>query len=101
MTFIKKYEKTFLLNENKKIPIKIFGKHNMQNLGGAQKVLNQLGIDNKLFYKAIKTFKLPHQRLEILYDKSNKKIFKDFAHSPSKLKSPIKQSSSGLKSNVK
>lgn len=89
LTFIKKYEKTFLLNENKKIPIKIFGKHNMQNLGGAQKVLNQLGIDNKLFYKAIKTFKLPHQRLEILYDKSNKKIFKDFAHSPSKLKSTI------------
>jgi UDP-N-acetylmuramate: L-alanyl-gamma-D-glutamyl-meso-diaminopimelate ligase len=89
LTFIKKYGKTFLLNENKKIPIKIFGKHNMQNLGGAQKVLNQLGIDNKLFYKAIKTFKLPHQRLEILYDKSNKKIFKDFAHSPSKLKSTI------------
>ena len=58
----------------------------MQNLAGAKKVLNQLGIGNKLFYKAIKTFKLPHQRLEILHDKSNKKIFKDFAHSPSKLK---------------
>ena len=100
LTFIKKYEKTFLLNENKKIPIKIFGKHNMQNLGGAQKVLNQLGIDNKLFYKAIKTFKLPHQRLEILYDKSNKKIFKDFAHSPSKLKSTINAVKNQYKKNL-
>ena len=89
MPFVKKYGKTLLIYENKKIPIKIFGKHNMQNLAGAKKVLNQLGIGNKLFYKAIKTFKLPHQRLEILHDKSNKKIFKDFAHSPSKLKSTI------------
>ena len=89
LPFVKKYGKTLLMYENKKIPIKIFGKHNMQNLAGAKKVLNQLGIGNKLFYKAIKTFKLPHQRLEILHDKSNKKIFKDFAHSPSKLKSTI------------
>ena len=89
LPFVKKYGKTLLIYENKKIPIKIFGKHNMQNLAGAKKVLNQLGIGNKLFYKAIKTFKLPHQRLEILHDKSNKKIFKDFAHSPSKLKSTI------------
>jgi len=61
----------------------------MQNLAGAKKVLNKLGITNKLFFKAIKTFKLPNQRLEILYNKNNKKVFKDFAHSPSKLKSTI------------
>ena len=84
-----KYKKTYLEYEGKQIPIKIFGKHNMQNLAGAQKVLNKLGITNKLFFRAIKTFKLPNQRLEILYDKNNKKVFKDFAHSPSKLRSTI------------
>ena len=89
LLFKTKYKKTYLEYEGKQVPIKIFGKHNMQNLAGAKKVLNKLGITNKLFFKAIKTFKLPNQRLEILYNKNNKKVFKDFAHSPSKLKSTI------------
>jgi|TARA_B110000438_G_scaffold92534_2_gene92125 UDP-N-acetylmuramate: L-alanyl-gamma-D-glutamyl-meso-diaminopimelate ligase len=84
-----KYNKTYLEYEGKQVPIKIFGRHNMQNLAGAKKILNNLGISNKLFFRAIKTFKLPNQRLEILYNKNNRKVFKDFAHSPSKLKSTI------------
>ena len=44
--------------------------------------------NRKKFYKAIQSYTLPEKRLEIIYD--NKiKIFKDFAHSPSKLKSTV------------
>ena len=65
--------KTYLEYEGKQVPIKIFGRHNMQNLAGAKKILNNLGISNKLFFRAIKTFKLPNQRLEILYNKKRYK----------------------------
>jgi len=70
------------------IKLKIFGRHNMQNIAGAKLVCEQIGINKKKFYKAIQSYILPDKRLEIIYD--NKiKIFRDFAHSPSKLKSTV------------
>ena len=45
--------KTFLITNNKKIPIKIFGDHNMQNISGALTVLKELGITENVFYKSI------------------------------------------------
>ena len=70
------------------IKLKIFGWHNMQNIAGAKLVCEQIGINKKKFYKAMQSYILPDKRLEIIYD--NKiKIFRDFAHSPSKLKSTV------------
>ena len=70
------------------IKLKIFGRHNMQNIAGAKLVCEQIGINKKKFYKAMQSYILPDKRLEIIYD--NKiKIFRDFAHSPSKLKSTV------------
>ena len=60
----------------------------MQNIAGAKLVCEQIGINKKKFYKAMQSYILPDKRLEIIYD--NKiKIFRDFAHSPSKLKSTV------------
>jgi len=73
---------------NKKIKLKIFGKHNMQNLAGAKIICEQLGVKTDDFYKSISSYKLPHRRLQIISDKKNK-IFRDFAHSPSKLMATI------------
>ena len=82
--------KTFLLTNNKKIPIKIFGDHNMQNISGALTVLKELGITENVFYKAIINYKTPKIRLEILKNLKNRLIFRDFAHSPSKVLSTVK-----------
>ncbi len=85
---VNKNETVIFDDDNKLIKLKIFGKHNMQNLAGAKILCEKLGIKNKHFYKAIKTYELPDRRLEKIFN-GKIKIFKDFAHSPSKLKATI------------
>ena len=67
------------------IPLKIFGKHNLQNLNAARLVCNELGVSNSDFYNNIKTFNGASNRLELIREDTNSSIYKDFAHSPSKL----------------
>ena len=71
------------------VPLKIFGNHNLQNLNAAKLVCNELGISSKDFLEQIKTFTGASNRLEKIKDNNNSAIFKDFAHSPSKLKATI------------
>lgn len=78
---------TFLRDKN--TPLKIFGKHNLQNLSGAKLVCNEIGIKDELFYKAIKSFSGASKRLELVNENKDTKVFKDFAHSPSKLKASV------------
>mgnify|MGYP001173684330 CR=1 FL=1 len=85
---VNKSETVIVDDDNKLIKLKIFGKHNMQNLAGAKIICEKLGIKNKHFYRAIQTYELPDRRLEKIFD-GKIKIFKDFAHSPSKLKATI------------
>ncbi|MCR6641491.1 MAG: Mur ligase family protein [Sporocytophaga sp.] len=77
---------TYLIDHNKKIPVQIFGKHNMRNLSGAKTVLSKLGITDEMFYEAIQSFKGAADRLEVLEKTNDTTVFKDFAHAPSKLK---------------
>ncbi len=69
-----------------KIPLQVFGKHNLQNLAGAKLVCQSIGVSEEEFYEAISTFKGASKRLEKLIEGENSIIFKDFAHSPSKVK---------------
>jgi UDP-N-acetylmuramate: L-alanyl-gamma-D-glutamyl-meso-diaminopimelate ligase len=77
---------TSILLEGNKIPLQIFGDHNLQNLNGARLVCNQLKISDAQFYEAIQDFKGASKRLELIAKNDNSAIYKDFAHSPSKLK---------------
>lgn len=67
----------------------IFGDHNLQNLNAARLVCNELGVSNKKFYSKIATFKGASNRLELVKRNKDNAIYKDFAHSPSKLKSTV------------
>jgi UDP-N-acetylmuramate: L-alanyl-gamma-D-glutamyl-meso-diaminopimelate ligase len=80
---------TYLIHNNKKIPLKIFGDHNLMNLEGARLVCEKLGINNDLFYEAIQSFTGAAKRLEQVKITSDFAFYKDFAHSPSKLKATI------------
>ncbi len=85
---------TFIKYNNEKIPLLVFGNHNLMNLNGARIVCNQIGIKDKDFYAAIKSFKGASKRLELVNKNEFTAIYKDFAHSPSKLKattSAVKQ----------
>ena len=72
--------------EGEEFPLQIFGAHNLQNLMGAVKVGETIGIDTKVFLKFMKTFTGAGKRLQKVVEKSSFVMYKDFAHSPSKLK---------------
>lgn len=74
---------------NNEIPMKVFGKHNMLNLEGAKCVLESIGVQPEDFYKSISTFKGASKRLELIASAPTINVYKDFAHSPSKLKATI------------
>ena len=52
-------------------------------------MLNQVGIKDDEFYEAISSFKGAAKRLELIAENDSSVAFKDFAHSPSKLKATV------------
>lgn len=76
---------TFLETDEGDLPLEIFGNHNLQNLAGAKWVCQHMGIDEVDFYEAIASFTGASKRLEKVSENSETVVFKDFAHSPSKV----------------
>ncbi|UTD16895.1 peptidoglycan synthetase [Tenacibaculum mesophilum] len=76
---------TYLETEEGDLPLEIFGEHNLQNLAGAKWICQHMGIDEDEFYEAIASFKGASKRLEKIAENSSTVVFKDFAHSPSKV----------------
>ena len=77
---------TYIEESEKEIPLQIFGNHNLMNLNGARLVCNKLGLNDSQFYDAIQTFTGAAKRLELVSKTNEFSFYKDFAHSPSKLK---------------
>jgi len=66
--------------------LQIFGKHNLQNLIGAMHLASFLEIEAPAFFEAMKTFTGAGKRLQKVAESDSFVMYKDFAHSPSKLK---------------
>jgi UDP-N-acetylmuramate: L-alanyl-gamma-D-glutamyl-meso-diaminopimelate ligase len=64
----------------------MFGKHNLNNLEGARWICQLMGVQLEDFYEAIATFKGASKRLEKIGEGPSSIAYKDFAHSPSKVK---------------
>lgn len=79
-------EITLLETPEGPMPISVFGKHNLQNLAGAKWICQHMGIDEEDFYEAIASFSGASKRLEKIMQSKKTVIYKDFAHSPSKVK---------------
>jgi UDP-N-acetylmuramate: L-alanyl-gamma-D-glutamyl-meso-diaminopimelate ligase len=77
---------TILEWNGKEYELQIFGQHNLQNLIGAMHLATFVGIQHEDFLNAMKTFKGAGKRLQKVIEKNSFVMFKDFAHSPSKLK---------------
>ncbi len=71
------------MDEN--LPVAVFGDHNLMNLNAARLVCESLGVQSSSFYTAIADFTGASKRLEKIASTDNAAVFKDFAHSPSKL----------------
>jgi UDP-N-acetylmuramate: L-alanyl-gamma-D-glutamyl-meso-diaminopimelate ligase len=81
--------KVVVMKDSGTYPLEIFGEHNLQNAEGARLVCESIGIGESAFYGALASFKGTAKRLEKMYEDEHLTIFRDFAHSPSKLKATV------------
>jgi len=81
---------TYLLTKYGDVPLKVFGEHNLQNMNAARLACRQIGVTDEQFYSVISEFPGASNRLQKISETSNSVAFKDFAHSPSKLKATVK-----------
>jgi len=77
---------TYLDTEEGPLPLEVFGAHNLNNLAGSKWICQQMGVDEADFFEAISSFTGASKRLEKLASNTNCVVYKDFAHSPSKVK---------------
>jgi UDP-N-acetylmuramate: L-alanyl-gamma-D-glutamyl-meso-diaminopimelate ligase len=70
--------------------LRVFGEHNLQNLMGAMRIGEAIGIQSHDFLPAIQSFTGAGKRLQKVMEQGDFILFKDFAHSPSKLKATTK-----------
>lgn len=81
---------TYLLHNDERIPIKVFGQHNLENISGAKNILIQLGVTDEQFYDAIPSFEGANLRLDLVAENTATTVYKDFAHAPSKVAATTK-----------
>ena len=81
---------TYVKTRNGEIALKIFGEHNLQNMEAARLACKQIGVMDEQFYTAMADFPGASNRMQKIVEKPNAVAFKDFAHSPSKLKATVK-----------
>ncbi|MEA4974518.1 MAG: Mur ligase family protein [Paludibacter sp.] len=80
---------TYLKTRKGNVPLKIFGEHNLQNLHAARLACKQIGVTEDQFNNAISDFPGASNRMQKICETGNAVAFKDFAHSPSKLKATV------------
>lgn len=71
------------------VPMQVFGRHNMQNLQAACLACRAIGVQEEDFYQVIASFTGASNRLEKIDEIGDNVAYKDFAHSPSKLRATV------------
>jgi UDP-N-acetylmuramate: L-alanyl-gamma-D-glutamyl-meso-diaminopimelate ligase len=74
-----------ILSGEEVFSMQVFGEHNLANISGAREVCKLAGMNKQDFYRAMTTFRGASNRLQLLAAKGETMVFKDFAHSPSKV----------------
>lgn len=81
---------TYLVSSSgKKVKVQFFGEHNMRNAAGAKAVLGRMAVTEDMFLEAMASFKGAANRLQLIGHNDTTRIYKDFAHAPSKVKATI------------
>jgi len=79
---------TYISTEEGMMPLQIFGAHNLSNLEAARWLCLEMGVQEDEFYDAIMSFTGAQNRMEVFHEGSTK-VFRDFAHAPSKVKASV------------
>ena len=88
--FEAKNDATYLKNGYELVKIKVFGKHNLENIAAALNVCKILGITETKFYNSIASFSGAARRMQKLASNETVDVFSDFAHAPSKVRATVK-----------
>ncbi len=80
---------SFLKISGGRLPIYLFGEHNMKNISGALKVCQQLNISEEQFYQALKFFKGQSKQLQLIGKNSSVNVYSDYVYSPLKMNATI------------
>ena len=88
--FTIKNGKTLLHFNKEQIELEIFGNHNLLNMMGALNICRKIGVEESNFFHAMHTFKGASHRLEKIAEREGLIVYKDFAHSPSKVQATVK-----------
>ena len=81
---------TFIETEEGMMPLQIFGEHNLSNLEAARWICLEMGVQEDAFYDAILSFTGAQNRMEVFKSGNQVKVFRDFAHAPSKVAASVK-----------
>ena len=81
---------TFIETEEGMMPLQIFGEHNLSNLEAARWICLEMGVQEDAFYDAILSFTGAQNRMEVFKSGDQVKVFRDFAHAPSKVAASVK-----------
>ena len=80
---------TYLDTAHGRVPLRVFGRHNLLNLTAARYACNAIGVGDGQFDEAIQSFGGASKRLELVKKSDSSAVYKDFAHAPSKLRATI------------
>jgi len=75
--------------EAKEYPMRLFGSHNFQNMHAAVLALKELGISIEESLRELAPFEGTARRLELIHESSEARVYRDFAHAPSKVKATV------------
>lgn len=79
-----------VVTEGKSFDLQIFGRHNLENAAGVQKLAQAAGISPSQFWQYLQSFEGTNKRLEKLYESDQFIVYQDFAHAPSKVTATVK-----------
>ena len=69
--------------------LQVFGEHNLLNLQAAYLACRELGVGASAFLQGISGFSGAAKRLELLVSNDRFRVYRDFAHAPSKVKATM------------
>lgn len=78
-----------VMYEGNRYPVSVIGLHNLQNLQAACLACEKVGLSKVDFYTYIGDFTGAGTRLEKIFENKQQVIFRDFAHSPSKVRATV------------
>lgn len=83
-------DKRFVLDTKYgRVPLSLIGRHNMQNIMGAQLICRDLAIEDHQFYEAIQSFKGIENRQLLLASGKSKAVYLDYAQAPASVRASI------------